>query len=71
MLEQTPRRKEVVMAVPGGPGGQVGSSLEHDPRTDPAPPVPRPLPDRGNRAGRAAVALLFATLIIAVLVVLL
>ena len=59
------------MAVPGGPGGQLSSSFEHDPRTDPAPPVPRPLPDRGNRAGRAAAGLLFATLIVAVLIALL
>ena len=59
------------MAVPGGPGGQLGSSFEHDPRNDPAPRVPRPLPDRGRRAGRAAMAMVLAALIVVVLIVLL
>jgi hypothetical protein len=59
------------MAVPGGPGGQVGSALEPDPRNDPSPRVPKPLPERDRRAGRAALALLIATLIVVVLVALL
>jgi hypothetical protein len=44
------------MAVPGGPGGQIGS-LEPDPRNDPAPRVPKPQPARGRNAGRVAIAL--------------
>ena len=59
------------MAVPGGPGGQLGSSLEPDPRSDPSPRVPKPLPDRSRNAGRAAVALFIAALIVAVLIALL
>jgi hypothetical protein len=59
------------MAVPGGPGGQLSSSFEHDPRNDASPRVPRPLPDRGNRAGRAAVAMLIAAMIVVVLIALL
>ena len=59
------------MAVPGGPGTQLGSSLEPDPRNDPSRRVPKPLPDRGRRAGRTATALLMATLIVVVLIVLL
>ena len=58
------------MALPGGPGGQIGS-LEPDPRNDPSPRVPSPLPDRGRHAGRAAMALFIAALIIAALIVLL
>jgi hypothetical protein len=62
---------EGAMAVPGGPGGRLGTSLEHDPRNDPSPPVPRPLPDRSRNGGRAAVALLIAALMVVVLVALL
>jgi len=57
------------MAVPGGPRSQF-ESLEGDPRSDPAPRVPRPLPDRGRNAGRVAVALFVAALIVAVLIAL-
>jgi hypothetical protein len=59
------------MAVPGGPGGQLGSSFEPDPRNEPSPRVPRPLPDRGAHASRAAIALLIAVLLVVVLFVLL
>ena len=58
------------MAVPGGPGGQIGS-LEPDPRDDPSPRVPSPLPERGRHAGRAAIAFFLAALIVAVLIALL
>ena len=58
------------MAVPGGPGGQIGS-LKPDPRNDTAPRVPKPLPDRGRNAGRIAIALFIAALIVAVLIALL
>jgi hypothetical protein len=59
------------MAVPGDPVGRLGSSFEHDPRNDPSPPIPRPLPERGRNAGRAAVLLLIAALIVVVLIALL
>lgn len=59
------------MAVPPRPGRELGSSFEHDPRNDPSPPVPRPLPDRGRRAGGAAIAMVVAALIVVVLIVLL
>ena len=59
------------MAVPGGPGGQFGSSFEHDPPNDPSPRVPRPLPDRSRHAGRAAIAMVLAALVIIVLITLL
>ena len=57
------------MAVPGGPGGQLGL-LESDPRTD-TPRVPSPPPDRGRNAGRVAITLFIAALIVAVLIALL
>ena len=59
------------MAVPGGPGGQLGSSFESDPRNDLSHRVPKPLPDRGRRAGRTAIALLMAALIVVALIALL
>ena len=59
------------MAAPGGPGGQLDPSFERDPRIHPSPRVPRPLPDRGRHAGRVAIALFVAALIVAVLIALL
>jgi hypothetical protein len=56
------------MAVPPGPRS---SSFEHDPRNDPSPRVPRPLPDRGRRAGGAAIAMVLVALVVVVLIVLL
>jgi hypothetical protein len=58
------------MAVPPSSGREIGSSYEQDPRTDPSPHVPKPLPDRGRR-GRAAVAMVVAVLIVIALIVLL
>ena len=43
---------------------------EHDPRNDPSPHVPKPLPDQGRRGG-AAIALVVAVLIVIALIVLL
>jgi hypothetical protein len=59
------------MAVPPRPGSELGTSFEHDPRHDPAPRVPRPLPDRGRRAGSAAITMVLAALIVVVLIALL
>ena len=55
----------------GVPPTTRGSEFEHDPRNDPSPRVPRPLPDRGRRAGTTAIAMVLAALIVVVLIVLL
>ena len=57
------------MAVP--PRGSEVPSLEHDRLDDPAPPVPRPLPDQGRRAGMTAFVLIAAALVAVALIALL
>ena len=66
----TPEERTEAMAVPPSSGREVGSSYEHDPRNDPSPHVPKPLPDHGRRGG-AAIALVVAVLIVIALIVLL
>ena len=68
-LERT-RRKERPWQSPR-PVSQDRSSFEHDPRNDPSPRVPKPLPERGRRAGVAAIAMVLAALVVVVLIVLL
>lgn len=58
------------MAVPPGPRNEVIGARFDDPRDEPSPRVPRPLPDNGRRAGLIA-ALLIAALIVVVLIALL
>jgi hypothetical protein len=59
------------MAVPPRPGTESPPSFEHDPRGEPSSRVPRPLPDRGRRAGTTAAAMIVAVLIVIALIVLL
>jgi hypothetical protein len=54
----------------GVPPTTRGSEFEHDPRNDPSPAVPKPLPDRGRRAG-TAITMVLAALVVVVLIVLL
>ncbi len=59
------------MAVPPRPGSEAGSAFEHDPRTDPAPRVPRSMPESNQRAGTTALVIAALAVIIVALIVLL
>ncbi len=58
------------MAVPPGPRNEVIGPRFEDARDESSPPVPRPLPENGRRAGLIA-AVLIAALIVVVLIALL
>ena len=59
------------MAVPPTTESELGSSIDQDRRDDASPRVPQPLPDRGRHAGSAGIALILATVLVVVLIVLL
>jgi hypothetical protein len=54
------------MAVP--PRGSDVPSIERDLLDEPAPRIPKPLPDRSRRPGLIALSLIAAALLIAVLI---
>lgn len=57
------------MAVPPRPGRESTHPFEAGPDT--TPPVPRPLPDRGNRGGTLAVLTILALIAVVALIALL